>query len=244
MSKAIQRYWPALLLSGLALAGVLAGCSSPPGVASSTVVPTRSTRLPPPPFNEVSETEFVRPADPLPEGPAVLTGLYGQYGQGDRTFKACHMDQGVLKCTQGQIDLDTSGPLLVEINGQVAGGQLTVQEWQPLAWDQEAGRTAAQAKLDQQADTLSRYDWSLIALPNYAESSAWFHPDAQRLKGLSLELFGYDTSSQRVVWRAEGWEMPQQQHLVHRFPVFYFLTDPAGKEPATMVVTIEGYVEE
>jgi hypothetical protein len=38
--------------------------------------------------------------------------------------------------------------------------------------------------------------------------------------------------------------MPPQKPLVTRYPALYIVTDPAGKLPSEMFVTIEGRVEE
>lgn len=233
---------PLLLILGLAV--LLAGCGaagSAPGSQSSVAVRTRLPVL----FHDVPETLFIRPADPLPAGPvANLRGLYGAAGPGDTSLALCRLEGGQLLCRQYSAPLETAGPLLVEASGQVDGATVAVGNWQPLDWDAQGQRAAAQAELEKQAPTLASYQWEAIALPNYADSTGWFKGDEERFRALPLELYGYDTTSKRFIWRAQGWELPQQQHLVHRYPVIYIVTDPAGKKPTETFVTIEGYAEE
>ncbi len=99
-------------------------------------------------------------------------------------------------------------------------------------------------KLAAIAEELSRYDWSTIAVSEFGESSAWFHPDIERLKAIPLELHAYDSANDLVIWRGQGWEMPKQARTVYRFPVLYIATDPTGATPAQAFITIEGYTEE
>ena len=187
---------------------------------------------------------FQRPADPLPDGPATLSGLYAKYG--DASLETCPLESDVLHCTRYYpVALDTqAAPQLVTVDGQLNAGQLTAAAWQPIAWDEAASRAAAQAALADLAESLSATDWSTLALPNYAESSAWFRWQPDEISATPLELYGYDSAGGRVIWRGVGKEMPQQRHLVHRYPVLYFFSDPFGQPPVETYVTIEGYVEE
>ena len=113
-----------------------------------------------------------------------------------------------------------------------------------VRWDETAQAAAAKAKLDAIAEELAGYDWSYIAVPEFEESSAWFHPDAERLKTIPLELHAYDSANDLVIWRGQGWELPKETRTVYRFPVLYFVTDPAGERLTEAFITIEGYTEE
>jgi hypothetical protein len=221
-------------------AALLAGCSTSTPTPAAPV-PTR----PPVPFNDVLEMQFSQPGAPLPDGPvASLIGAYATPSAGENTLLLCQLDGSTLQCTRYPVALDGIAPGLVTVSGQVAGGALTVSQAEPLTWDEPGQRAAAQAKLDSIAEELTRYDWSSIAVEQYGESSAWFRPDAQRLKTIPLELHAYDSANDRIIWRGQGWEMPKQTRTVYRFPVLYVATDPSGERPAQAFVTIEGYTEE
>jgi hypothetical protein len=221
-------------------AALLVGCSnSTPSPAAP--VPTR----PPVLFNDVLEMRFNQPGAPLPDGPvAGLVGAYATANAGENTLLLCQLDRSTLQCSRYPVTLDGVAPGLVTIDGQMAGGALTVSRAEPLAWDDTGQRAAAQAKLDSIAEELTRYDWSTIAVEQFAESSAWFRPDAERLKTIPLELHAYDSANDLLIWRGQGWEMPKQARTVYRFPVLYFATDPAGERLTQAFITIEGSTEE
>lgn len=240
--RAAQALRPPGLICAAAALLLLAGCTAGPGLVSSTVTiqPTATPAL----RYDVPEMTFQRPADPLPDGPATLSGLYAKYG--DASLETCRLEEAVLRCARFYpVALETAkAPQLATVDGQLSAGKLAVDSWQPIAWDEAASRAAAQAALAGLAEPLSAYDWSAIALPNYAESSAWFRWQPEEISATPLELVGYDSASGRVIWRGQGKEMPQQQHLVHRYPALYFFADPFGQPPVETFVTIEGYVEE
>lgn len=232
----VTRYRSLLLLVLGAL--LLAACSA----STPTTAPPLPTRLPAP-FIDVLEMQFNQVADPLPDGP--VNGLVGVYGGADdQTFLACQLERTLVSCSRHALALEGVAPGLVQIDGQVAGGVLSASRAAPLAWDEAGQRAAAQAKLDEIAEELASHDWSLIAAQEYDESTAWFRPDAARLKTIPLELHAYDSANDLVIWRGQGWELPKQTRIVYRFPVLYFVTDPAGVLPTQAFVTIEGYVEE
>ncbi len=234
---------PLLLILTTAL--LLAGCGSK-GLAPVSGAPI-TTRTPPPRlFHDAPETTFIQSADPLPDGPvADLRGIYGSSGAGDTSLDVCRLEGGQLLCRHyATTGLDAAGPLMVQASGEISGSTLSVGNWQPLEWDEQGQRAVAQAELERKAADLASYQWDAIARPDYADSTKWFNGDETRFKSLPLELYGYDTSGKRIVWRAQGWEFPQQQHLVHRYPAIYIVTDPAGKKPPEVYLTIEGYAEE
>jgi hypothetical protein len=228
------------LLAILIAAVLLAGCS--------TSTPTPAAPLPtrlPPLFIDVLEAQFVQPAAPLPDGPFNgLTGVYAADEAGQTALSVCQLQEASLSCTSYPVNLDGVSPGLVRVSGQAAGGALTVSQAELVTLDEAAAQAAAQVKLDEVAEELSRYDWSTIAVPEFGESSAWFRPDAGRLKTIPLELYAYDSANDLVIWRGQGWEMPKQTRTVYRFPVLYIAVDPTGALPARAFVTIEGYTEE
>ena len=231
---------PPILLATLAMVVLLAGCSA----ATPTPAAPLPTRLPPL-FIDVLEMQFVQPADALPDGP--FNGLIGVYAvdeAGENTLSICQLQAAALSCRSYPATLDGAAPGLVRVSGQAAGGVLTVSQVEPVTWDEAAAQAAAQAKLAEIAEELSRYDWSTIAVPEFGESSAWFHPDVERLKTIPLELKAYDSVEDLVIWRGQGWEMPKQMRTAYRFPVLYIAVDPAGVLPPRAFITIEGYTEE
>jgi hypothetical protein len=229
-----------VLFTIIAAMVLLAGCSQ----ATSTPAAPLPTRLPPP-FIDVLEMQFHQPAAALPDGPVSgLIGLIGAAETGETQLTLCQLGQAALACSSHPVTLDGAPAGLVKISGQASGGVLSVSQVEPLAWDEAAGQAAAQAKLTAIAEDLALYDWSTIAAPEFGESSAWFHPDIERLKGIPLELHAYDSVNDLLIWRGQGWELPQQARVVHRFPVLYIATDPTGAAPAQAFVTIEGYTEE
>lgn len=224
-----------------ALAGVLllAACATSTPTPAAAPLPTR----PPAPFIDVLEMQFNQAADPLPDGPVNgLIGLHG--GADDQAFLACQLERTLVRCSRHALALEGVAPGLVQIDGQVSGGVLSASRAEALAWDEAGQRAAAQAKLDEIAGELANHDWSLIAVQEYEESTGWFRPDAERLRTIPLELHAYDSANDLVIWRGQGWELPKQTRIVFRFPVLYFVTDPAGELPTQAFVTIEGYVEE
>lgn len=233
--------WPLSLILAAALLAGCGGSSSLPDLGAPAAMRTR----PPVLFHDVPEMLFLQPLDPLPDGPAAeLRGVYGAGGAGDNSLTLCQLEGGQLHCNRIAAGLDATGPLLVEASGQINGPTLSAGSWQALEWDEAGQRAAAQAELEKQAAVLAGYDWAAIARSDFTESTGWFNGDEARFRTLPLELYGYDTASKRIIWRAQGWEFPQQKHLVHRYPVIYVVTDPAGKKPAEVFVTIEGYAEE
>lgn len=235
---------PLLLIVMTAL--LLAGCGGSQELAPVSGQPLATRAKQPVLFHDASETSFLQPADPLPDGPAAnLRGLYGRNGAGDTSLALCRLEGGQLLCRQyATTGLDADGPLMVEASGEVSGSTFSVGNWQPLEWDEAAQRAVAQTELEARATELAGYQWESIARPDYADSTKWFKGDEERFGALPLELYSYDMAGKRIIWRAQGWEFPQQQHLVHRYPVIYIVTDPAGKKPPEVYVTIEGYVEE
>jgi hypothetical protein len=227
-----------LILFGVLL---LAACATSTPTPTAAPLPTR----PPAPFIDVLEMQFNQAADPLPDGPVDgLIGLYSGAGLGDQAFLACQLERTLVRCSRHALALDGVAPGLVQIDGQVTGGVLSASRAEALAWDEAGQRAAAQAKLDEIAGELASHDWSLIAAQEYEQSSGWFRPDAERLRAIPLELHAYDSANDLVIWRGQGWELPKQTRIVFRFPVLYFVTDPAGELPTQAFVTIEGYVEE
>ncbi len=226
-----------LLVLGVLLLAACANSTPTPAAP----LPTR----PPAPFIDVLEMQFNQPGELLPDGPVSgLTGVYGVTAAGEPALLVCQMGRSALGCSRYPVTLEGVAPGLVRIDGQMSGGVLSVSRAEPLAWDEAGQRAAAQSKLNQVAEELGRYDWSYIAAQEFSESSGWFRSDVERLKAIPLELHAYDSVNDLVVWRGQGWEMPKQTRTVYRFPVLYFLTDPAGELPTQAFVTIEGYVEE
>lgn len=225
---------------------LLAGCGGSQGLAPVSGQPLATRVKAPVLFHDAAETTFLQPVDPLPDGPAAnLRGLYGRSGAGDTSLALCRLEGGQLLCRHyATTGLDAAGPLLVEASGEVSGSTFSVGNWQPLDWDEAGQRTVAQAELEARAAELAAYQWEAIARPDYADSTKWFKGDEDRFAALPLALYAYDMAGKRIIWRAQGWEFPQQTHLVHRYPVIYIVTDPAGKKPPEVYVTIEGYVEE
>lgn len=221
-------------------AALLAACSTSTPTAPASL-PTR----PPVLFNEVLEMQFNQLGAPLPDGPvAGLIGVYATPSAGENTLMVCQLEGSTLSCSRYPVVLDGIASGLVKVSGQVTGGALTISQAEPLAWDETGQRAAAQAKLDAIAEELSLYNWSFIAVEQYAESSAWFNPDVERLKTIPLELHAYDSANDLIVWRGQGRELPKETRTVYRFPVLYFATDPAAELPTQAFITIEGYVEE
>ena len=229
-----------VMLIVLAAMVLLAGCSQ----ASPTPAAPLPTRLPAP-FVDVLEMQFHQPAAALPDGPVSgLIGLYAASQAGGNELILCQLEQAALACSCHPMRLDGVPAGLVKINGQASRGVLSVSQAEPLAWDEAVGQAAAQAKLAAIAEELTLYDWSTIADTEYGESSAWFHPESERLKAIPLELHAYDSVNGLLIWRGQGWEMPKQARTVYRFPVLYIATDPTGATPAQAFITIEGYTEE
>ncbi|MEA3337855.1 MAG: hypothetical protein U9R25_18335 [Chloroflexota bacterium] len=220
----------------------LTACASNPVFVTKEMYPVPAETMQPELFIEAPEMSFATLAKPLPDGPVVVRGLYGEYGA--NTFKVCHTDAGQLKCRTYPLSLDASGPLLIEVSGIASDGQLTVEQWHPLDWDEDANRAAVQQELDRQSEALAGYDWSRVARSDFQQSSASLDADAAQFSDQPIHLFGYDINNDRIIWRIEGPEFPQERELVYRFPVVYFFTDPTGGQAPVTVLTIEGYVEE
>ncbi len=198
---------------------------------------------PPEPFVEVPEMAFVASDQPLPDGPVSgLTGLYGEYGS--PILSTSRIEQSRLLSNRYPVELEAIGAQLIEVFGQIGGGKLSVDSWKPLVWDEAGQLAVARTHLDHLAPALASYNWARIARPDFAETSSQYHPTEEQLRALSVDLFGYDTAGNRIIWRAQGPDMPPQKPLVRRYSALYITTDPADKMPSEMFVTIEGYVEE
>ncbi len=220
---------------------VLSACTTSLATPTPIVLPTRA----PIPFNEAIEMQVQQTDTVLPDGPATgVIAAYSTVNAGTDTLLACEWETTTIRCTRYPVALSDLAAGLVQLDGQINSGQLTVRTASAFAWDEAAQRAAAEAKLADIAPLLTTYDWSSIALADYVESSAWFNPDTERLKTIPLELYGYDLGNDWVIWRGQGWEMPQDKRTVHRFPVVYIMTDPTRERPAEALVTIEGTTEE
>ena len=194
-------------------------------------------------FVEVPEMTFIGADQPLPDGPVSgLIGLYGEYGS--PVLSTSRIEQNRLLSNRYPVELDTMGAQIIEVFGQLSAGKLSTDSWKPLVWDEAGQLAVAQAYLDQVAPALASYDWAQIARPDFAESSSQYHPTEKELRALSVDLFGYDSAGSRIIWRAQGPDMPPQKPLVRRYSALYIVTDPSAKMPSEMFVTIEGYVEE
>lgn len=202
------------------------------------MTPTPSVTL-----HAAPEMTFVQAAEPA-NGPVVVPGLYGRYGPGDRSLETCRVSSTAMTCARYRADLGEDGPRLVQATGQAAHGSLAVDRWQPLAVDTAASQAVAQAALAQTAAAVAAVDWSALARPNYVEATAAFRWDAGAVAATPLELRGYDTASNRVIWRGQGPNLPTAVAIVTRFPVLYVLAGADSSEPVDIVATIEGYVEE
>lgn len=232
---------PALTLFCLTLGASASSCAlqAPPAASG----PHPATPVETEPFVEVPEMTFAVSDQPLPDGP--VSGLIGLYGQhGSPVLTTCRIDQNRMPCSRYPVEITAPRPQLVEVAGHIDVGKLTTESWQPFPWDEAGSQAAAQEHLEQLAPALAAYDWSRIARPDFAESSRLYHPSEEELRSLPLQLAGYDTTGNRIIWQAQGPEMPKQKPLVTRYPALYILTDPAGKMASEMVVTIEGFVEE
>ncbi len=231
-----KRHFLLLILTAALLAGCSTSTPTPPAA-----LPTR----PPVLFNDVLEMQFNQPATLLPDGPVTgLIGVYATPSAGENTLMVCQLERSSLLCSRYPVTLDGIAPGLAKVDGQVAGGVLTVSQAEPLAWDETAQRAAAQAKLDAIVDDLTRYNWGFIAQEQYAESSSWFNPTAEQLTAIPLALYAYDSANDLAIWRGQGQELPKETRTVYRFPVLYVATDPAGVLPTQAFITIEGYTEE
>jgi hypothetical protein len=236
---------PFVTLLCLALAVSAAACTLPAPIRAPS---STETSMPPQTaltgsFVEVPEMTFIGPDLPLPDGPVNgLIGLYGEYGS--PVLSTSRIEQNRLLSNRNPVELQAIGPQLIEVSGQISSGKLSAASWKPFTWDEAGQRSVAQAHLDQLAPALASYDWSRIARPDFAESSSQYHPTEEQLRALSVDLFGYDAAGNRIIWRAQGPDMPPQKPLVRRYSALYIVTDPADKMPSELFVTIEGYVEE
>ncbi len=234
--KLTKRFALPLFVAALLLAGCATSTPTP-----AAPLPTQLPLL----FIDVLETQFIQPAAALPDGPFTgLTGVHATDETGQQTLTLCQLEKAALACASYPVTLDGAPAGLVRVSGQVAGGRLTASQAEPVTWDAPAVQAAAQAKLAEIAEELARYDWSTIAAPEFGESSAWFHPESERLQTIPLELYAYDSAADLIILRGQGWEMPKQTRAVYRFPVLYIAIDPAGMLPPQAFVTIEGYTEE
>jgi hypothetical protein len=194
-------------------------------------------------FVEVPEMTFIGSDLPLPDGPVSgMIGLYGEYGS--PVLSTSRIEQSRLFSTRYPVELDAIGTQMIEVFGQISGDKLNADSWKPLVWDEAGQLAVARTHLDQVAPALAGYDWARIARPDFVESSSQYHPTEEQLRALSVDLFGYDTAGNRIIWRAQGPDLPPQKPLVRRYAALYIATDPSGKLPSEMFVTIEGYVEE
>ncbi|MER2599088.1 MAG: hypothetical protein ABTQ73_06170 [Caldilineales bacterium] len=226
----------------LALLGMTA-CSK--AGETNTPTPLAVSTPAPAPFEEVAEMQVAQAADPLPDGAAEnLTGLYGTASAGERQLLLCTLDGLVISCQRYAITLEGTAPGVVRVSGEIRNGQLVASKSESPAWDEPGQRAVAEAKLQETIALLERYDWSLLAKPEYTEVSAWFRPSAAQLSEGGLILYGYDRAHDWLIWRTQGAEMSKPEREVFRYPVIYVVTDPAGEYPAQSIVTIEGRVEE
>jgi len=239
-----QKCVPFVTILFLALGVLAAGCVTPaPLREPSSIASPMPPQTAPEPFVEVPEMTFIGPDLPLPDGPVSgLIGLYGEYGS--PVLSTGRIEQSRLLSNRYPVELQALGPQVIEVFGQITGGKLSADSWKPLVWDEAGQLAVAQTHLDQVAPALASYDWARIARPDFSETSSQYHPTEEQFRALAVDLFGYDTASNRIIWRAQGPDMAQQKPLVHRYSVLYIVTDPAGKVPSEMFVTIEGYVKE
>ena len=236
---------PILPILYLTLGVLAAACTMPAPIRAPS-----DTETPMPPqtmltgaFIEVPEMTFIVPDQPLPDGPVSgVIGLYGEYGS--PVLSTSRIEQSRLLSNRYPVELDAIGAQLIEVFGQINGGNLSADSWKPLVWDEAGQLAVARTHLDQLAPALASYDWARIARPDFAESSSQYHLAEEQLRALSVDLFGYDTAGSRIIWRAQGPDMPPQKPLVRRYSALYIVTDPSGKLPSEMFVTVEGYVEE
>ena len=236
---------PFLTILCLTLGVSAAACAMPAPIQAPSNAETPMPPQTPPsePFVEVPEMTFIASDQPLPDGPVSgLIGLYGEYGS--PVLSTSRIEQGRLLSNRYPVELQAIRPQVIEVFGQISEGKLSVDTWKPAAWDEAGQRAVAQTHLEQVAPALASYDWARIARPDFAETSRQYHPTEEQLRALSIDLFGYDTAGNRIIWRAQGPDMPQQKPLVRRYPALYIVTDPTGKTTPEMFVTIEGYVEE
>ena len=234
-----------LILLCLALGVLAAGCAMPAPIRAPSNAETPMPPQTPPiePFVEVPEMTFIGSDLPLPDGPVSgLIGLYGEYGS--PVLSTSRIEQSRLLSNRYPVELEVIGPQLIEVSGQISGGKLSANFWKPLVWDEAGQLAVAQAHLDHVAPALASYDWARIARPDFAETSSQYHPTEEQFRTLAVDLFGYDTAGNRIIWRAQGPDLPPQKPLVRRYSALYIATDPAGKMPSEMFVTLEGYVEE
>ena len=236
---------PFLTILCLTLGVSAAACAMPAPIQapSSAESPMPPQTLPPEPFVEVPEMTFISADQPLPDGPVSgLIGLYGEYGS--QVLSTSRIEQSRLISNRYPVELQAVGPQLIEVFGQISGDKLSVDSWKPLVWDEAGQLAVARTHLDQVAPALASYDWARLARTDFAETSSQYHPTEEQLRALSVDLFGYDTAGSRIIWRAQGPDLPPQKPLVRRYSALYIATDPSGKLPSEMFVTVEGYVEE
>lgn len=140
------------LLALLIVVMLLAGCSK----ATPAPVAPLPTRLPPL-FTDVLEMQFTQPAATLPDGPFTgLTGVYATDDAGQQTLAICQLEEAALACSSYPVTLAGVAPGLVRVSGQAAGGRLTVSQAEPVAWDEPTVQAAAQARLAELAEELTR----------------------------------------------------------------------------------------
>jgi hypothetical protein len=195
-------------------------------------------------FIPVTELALLLPEDQTPAGPVTLRGLYGRYGEGDRSLYACRREESALKCARYAMNLPTVGPALLEVDAQIEAGQANIISWRPVVNDLSASQAVAQLALAAAADQVAALDWASIARADFVESSAQHRWDAQAVRDAVPELFSYDMATNRVIWRVQGLDMPEQKPLVTRYPVLYLFTSLDGLASADVLATIEGFVLE
>lgn len=232
---------PAVLAASI-LGCLLAAQAPNQGFAWKGDVPVPVLTSLPDSMHEVAEMSYRQRAEPLPNGTAVVRGLYGEFG--GHTFKVCRTEGHQLRCRSYPLELDTRGPLLIELSCTVYDGRLAAQHWRPLDWDEDAQRRAVRQELNVRAAFVVDYDWSRVARADFRRSSASLEADAAQFTSKAIQLFGYDTDRERIVWRIEGPQFPPERELVYRFPVIYVFTEPSAVRAPGFVLTIEGYVLE
>lgn len=252
-------FWLGGLLALAACAGSPTPTPSPPPSPALAATPTRPPGTPTPsvhvPANAVvavtevtlrtaAELSFLAPADPLPEGPATVRGLYGRYGAEDRSVTACLYDEAALRCQRYPLALPALPRTLVDVDVQVEAGQVQLIAWRPAVDNPSLSRDAAQAALAQVAAQVEALDWAALARPDFAQSTAQFRWPAADVAAAAPTLFGYDMATGRVLWQVEGPNLPAQRELVTRYPVLYLFVPLEGQGRVDVVATIEGYVTE
>lgn len=81
--------------------------------------------------------QVAQAADPLPDGAADLTGLYGTASAGERQLLLCTLDGLVISCQRYAITLEGTAPGVVRVSGEIRNGQLVASKSKSPAWDEK-----------------------------------------------------------------------------------------------------------